>query len=66
VAITATDTLLAITGIIEGATTTTGTTGMDPITGTHTVTNIPIGPITGVTVTGGDTIASVTVTRKTG
>lgn len=58
--ITATDTLSAITDIIEGATTTTGATGMGTITGTHTVTSITIGRITGATVTGDDTIPTVT------
>jgi hypothetical protein len=62
----ATDTLLAITDIMGGAITTSVTAGMDTITGTHTVTNITISPITGVTVTGGDTIATVTEIREAG
>ncbi|MHC4687244.1 MAG: hypothetical protein ACYTEW_23480 [Planctomycetota bacterium] len=60
-AITVADTLLAITDIIVGATTTIGTTDMDTTIGIHTAaTSITIGPITGDTVTGDDTTATVT------
>ena len=62
----ATDTLLAITDIMGGATTATGTTGTDTITDTHTVTNITIGPFTGDTVIGDDTTATITVISKAG
>lgn len=66
-AITVMDTLLAITDIIVGATTTTGTTDMDTIIGIHTaVTSITIGPTTGDTVTGDDTTATVTEIREAG
>jgi len=67
VAITVTDTLLAITDIIVGAATTTGTTDMDTTIGIHTaVTSITIGPTTGDTVTGDDTTATVTEIRGAG
>jgi len=62
----ATDTLLAITDFMGGAITTTGATGTDTITDTHTVTSITIDPTTGDTVTGDDTTATVTEISEAG
>lgn len=65
-AITGADTLSAITDIMDGAATTTGTTATDTITDIHTVTNITIDPAIAAIVIGGDTSATVTAISRTG